>query len=88
MNYKNNSPEAYDYRLYRVIIQEKVNEEMADWFEGMDVRVDNERTVIEGRLIDQSELQGLLRKIHDLHLTLISVETITENQEIKKGIKQ
>lgn len=75
-------------QLYRVTIRERVADEMIDWFGGMDVKFRDGATILEGRLIDQSELQGLLRKIHDLHLTLISVETIMEEQNTKKGSKK
>lgn len=86
MNNLNDHTGSADGRLYRVAIQERVDDEMMDWFGGMDIRVADGATVLEGRLVDQAELQGLLRKIHDLHLTLISVETITEDQDIRKGI--
>jgi|GEM_PF-1717956 len=88
MQYQNNNPGTDDGKYYRVRIRERVDNEMLAWFDGMEIQVEENATVLEGKLIDQSELQGLLRKIHDLHLTLISVETIAENQEIKKGIKQ
>jgi hypothetical protein len=71
-------------KLYRVTIQGNVADDMIDWFGGMEMHVKDNATVLEGRMVDQSELQGLLRKIHDLHLTLISVETIfDENQNVK-----
>jgi len=78
MQYKNNNPGTDDGKYYRVRIRERVDNEMLDWFGGMEVQVGENATVLEGKMVDQSELQGLLRKIHDLHLTLISVETLSE----------
>jgi len=78
MKYEKKLADPENGRMYRVTIQERVNQEMEDWFDGMQITEKEGTTILEGRLIDQSELQGLLRKIHDLHLTLISVETISE----------
>jgi hypothetical protein len=77
MKQRNHYPGSEDRTLYRVTIRESLDKEIAEWFGGFDVKVQENSTILEGRLIDQSELQGLLRKIHDLHLTLISVETIS-----------
>lgn len=51
------------------------------WFDGMTLRnapcpecAGGEETVIEGEVADQCALHGLLAKVRDLHLTLISVE--------------
>lgn len=63
--------------IYRVTIKGNLDREMNEWFDGMEIQERDDKTILEGRMIDQTELQGLLRKIHDLHLTLVSVETIT-----------
>ncbi len=79
MIYQNNHILPDEGTRYRVTIKGVVDKSMIDWFDGMEVTVkDDATTTLEGSLIDQSELQGLLRKIHDLHLTLISVETISK----------
>lgn len=78
MIYQNNHIGSDEGTRYRVTIKGVVDNAMMDWFDGMEITVkDDATTTLEGRVIDQSELQGLLRKIHDLHLTLISVETIS-----------
>jgi hypothetical protein len=74
---QNNHIRSDEGNIYRVTIKGIVDKDMKDWFDGMDVQQKDETTILEGKMIDQSELQGLLRKIHDLHLTLVSVETIT-----------
>jgi hypothetical protein len=72
--------------LYRVKIREKIDGAITDWFGGLEIQVTNDATILQGRLVDQSDLQGLLRKIHDLHLTLISVETLSEAGEAITGM--
>ena len=43
------------------------------WFEGLQVTGDGEETVIAGLVADQAALHGLLTKVRDLGLVLISV---------------
>ena len=74
---QNNHIRSDEGNIYRVTIKGNLDREMNEWFDGMEVQQTDDKTILEGRMIDQTELQGLLRKIHDLHLTLVSVETIT-----------
>jgi hypothetical protein len=43
------------------------------WFEGLQVTSDGEETVISGPVADQAALHGLVTKVFDLGLFLISV---------------
>jgi hypothetical protein len=43
------------------------------WFEGLEVDSDDSQTVISGEVADQAALHGLLNKVCDLGLVLISV---------------
>lgn len=46
------------------------------WFDGLEVRSDSQHTIISGLLADQSALHGLLTKIRDLGLCLISLQRL------------
>lgn len=46
------------------------------WFEGLEVRSDGEHTIISGLLVDQAALHGLLTRIRDLGVCLISVQRL------------
>ena len=46
------------------------------WFEGLQVSSDGEETVISGPIADQAALHGLLTKVRDLGLFLISVRRL------------
>lgn len=60
--------------LYEIIIRGYIGD---GWFEWMTItgRTDHE-TILRGQLIDQSALQGVLRRISDLGMELISVNGI------------
>jgi hypothetical protein len=52
----------------------------SDWFNGLEVTPqENGETVISGPLPDQAALQGILTKIFDLRLLLLSVRRIASS---------
>lgn len=59
---------------YEIRVKGHLADRWAAWFEGMTLtrRADG-TTVIDGPVIDQSALHGLLRKVSDLGLPLVSV---------------
>jgi len=65
--------------LYEIVIRGYIGDL---WFEGFTVvKQPDFATVLRGRLIDQSALYGVLRKINDLGIELISVNRIEEKAQ-------
>lgn len=62
--------------LYRLRIQRRVGAGVAAHFPEFTCSEDGTDTVLCGRLPDQAALHGVLARIRDLGLTLISVETL------------
>ena len=61
-------------RLYEICIEGHLNDRWADWFEGLTlIREDSGATLLTGPVVDQAALHGLLRKVRDLGMPLISV---------------
>jgi hypothetical protein len=58
---------------YEIRIDGVLDSHWAAWFEGLQVNSDGTQTVISGLIADQPALHGLLAKIRDLGLCLISV---------------
>ncbi len=58
-------------------IKGHLDDRWADWFEGMTLtREDNGETLLTGPGIDQAALHGLLKKVRDLGMPLISVNCV------------
>jgi hypothetical protein len=58
---------------YEIRVKGILDERWTAWFEGLRITGDGEDTVITGAVADQAALHGLLTKIRDLGLFLISV---------------
>jgi hypothetical protein len=60
---------------YRIRVRGQVNPAWSAWFDGLTLTPQpNGTTLLEGNVADQAALHGLLAKIRDLGLPLISVE--------------
>jgi hypothetical protein len=59
---------------YEIKIRGHLDPRWSDWFAGVKVtHLEGNETLLSGRLPDQAALHGLLERIRDLNLTLISV---------------
>jgi len=58
---------------YEIRVEGVLDRRWTTWFEGLEVDNDGSQTVISGEIADQAALHGLLNKVSDLGLTLISV---------------
>jgi hypothetical protein len=59
---------------YEIHIEGDISSRWSEWFSGLNIREgSNHETILTGELQDQAALHGVLMKIRDLHLVLISV---------------
>ena len=59
---------------YRIKLQECLDARWSDGFEEMKISFEGGGTTLTGRVVDQAALHGLLIRIRDLNLNLLSVE--------------
>jgi hypothetical protein len=68
-------PARYEIRVAGVL-----DSRWAAWFNGLQISAQGEETIIYGLLADQPALHGLLTKVRDLGLCLISVHRLDTGQ--------
>ena len=62
------------HRWYAIRIQGHLDSRWSAWFDGMEVLTqDDGTTVVRGQVADQAALHGLLARLRDLGLPLVSV---------------
>jgi hypothetical protein len=61
--------------IYEIHVEGHLTDSWSDWFEGLAIHQEpNGETTLSGSLADQAALFGVLTKIHNLNLILISVQ--------------
>jgi hypothetical protein len=71
----------YEPGLYEIRIKGHLDDQWAAWFDGLTLtREDNGNTLLSGPVADQAALHGLLRKVRDLGMPLISVIRVEAGQ--------
>ena len=66
-------------REYRLVVEGELSDRVQSAFEGMSLTREQGKTVLCGPVRDQAELQGLLRRVSDLGLTLLSAIALDES---------
>lgn len=61
---------------YEIKVEGHLDQHWSDWFAGFQIcHLENDLTLLAGTLPDQTALFGLLKRIRDLNLTLISLSS-------------
>ena len=68
--------------VYQIRIRGQLDPQWTNWFEGMTITLeDNGDTLLTGTVIDQAELHGLLKKVRDLGMPLVSIYPVESGRE-------
>lgn len=77
-------PVYYEFR-----VSGRLSQTGASWFEGMSLSVDEDttpaQTVIRGYVLDRAALHGLINRIRDMGLTLLSVRRVDKEPGTEQG---
>src|SRR5437763_6492520 len=80
--------DQHERGFYEIRIKGHLDDRRAAWFGGLTItRQDNGDTVLAGPVVDQAALHGLLRKVRDLGMPLISVTLVSSDQTAQADTK-
>jgi hypothetical protein len=70
---------------YRIVVQGHLHDQWSDWFGGLSIRAERTDccspiTVLTGALKDQATLRGILGKLWDQNLVVVSVQQVPPDQ--------
>ena len=73
--------------IYQIKIKNHLSSDWTDWFEGLTITPEEDGdTLLTGPVIDQAALYGLIKKVRDLGMTLISLNPVQPNDVLpEKG---
>ena len=73
---------------YQIRITGQLDSRWADWFEGLTITLDGGDTLITGPVVDQAALHGLLKRVRDLGMPLVSVSPVEPGPPTTLGTGQ
>ena len=72
---------------YEIRLEGHLGTRWAAWFDGLDIAYGSDgTTTIRGQVADQAALHGLLQKVRDLGLPLISVTPVDSGQRQREDL--
>ena len=72
-------------RQYRLVVEGELSDHVGLTLEGMTLTREGGNTVLVGNVRDQAELQGLLQRLADFGLTLLSATAVDEQFHRRGG---
>jgi len=88
--------DQYEPGLYEIRLKGHLDDRWSDWFGGLTITLEEDGdTLLTGQVVDQAALHGLLKKVRDLGMPLVSVSplepgpstTLGTGQAEKSGVK-
>ena len=68
--------------VYQIRLKGHLGRQWTDWFEGLTISLEeNGDTLLTGPVVDQAALHGLLKKVRDLGVPMVSVGPVAPSRE-------
>ena len=75
--------------VYQIRVKGHLGHEWTDWFEGLTITLEEDgNTLLTGPVVDQAALHGLLKKVRDLGMPLVSVSPVEPGPPTTLGTGQ
>jgi hypothetical protein len=83
-----NSPTS-NSQIYEIRLKGHLDNRWSAWFEGLTIRLEKDGdTLLTGLVVDQAALHGLLKKVRDLGMPLVSVSPLEPGSPTTLGTGQ
>jgi len=81
-----NAPPTSNAPYYEIRLKGHLEARWEQWFDGLTITLEeNGNTLLSGPLADQAALHGILKKVRDVGLTLLSVNSVEpDTKEVRK----
>jgi hypothetical protein len=81
-------PTASQPVVYQIRIKGHLGSQWTGWFEGLTITLEEDGdTLLTGPVIDQAALHGLIKKVRDLGLPLVSVSPLEHGQADQSDVE-
>jgi len=85
----NSESEKAQPLVYQIRIMGHLGRQWTDWFGGLTITLDdNGETLLTGPVVDQAALHGVLRKVRDVGMPLLSVNHVKPGEAEASDVKQ
>ncbi len=87
-NKRNSKTDSSQPLVYQIRIKGHLGPQWTDWFDGLTITLEEDGdTLLTGPVVDQAALHGLLKKVRDLGLPLVSVNPVEPSQADQSDVK-
>lgn len=87
-NELNPKADSSQLTVYQIRVKSHLDSDWTDWFEGLTITQEADGdTLLTGPVVDQAALHGLLKKVRDLGMPLLSVNRIEPGQAVAPEIE-
>ena len=81
-------PDPSEPTIYQIRIKGHLGHQWTDWFEGLTITLEEDGdTLLTGTVIDQAALHGLLKKVRDLGVPLLSINSVEPGRQDESEFK-
>ncbi len=87
-NNRNSKTDSSQIPIYQIRVEGHLGQQWMDWFDGLTITLEESgNTLLTGPVVDQAALHGLLKKVRDLGLPLVSVCPIQPGHTDQSDVK-